>query len=142
MTASGYDAASDPWMGRTDAILSEAADRLMGLLAEAVGQLRPFPAFPGALFTFGVEVEPDGVEDASIGCIVVTEQAELRELQIGIEAEGIGAFGDADPFSSRSEQLVEPELSPRQRLILAHNGLLAVQRVLREQVDAARPSAD
>jgi len=142
MTASGFDAASDPWLGRTDAIFGEATDRLMVLLGEAVSRLQPFPPFPGALFTFGVEVEPDGVEDASIGCIVVTEQGELRELQIGIDAEGIGAFGDADPFASRSEQLVEPDLSARQRLILVHNGLLAVQRLLGQQADAAQRQAE
>ena len=142
MTASGFDASSDPWLGRTDAIFGEATDRLMTLLGEAVSQLQPFPPFPGALFTFGVEVEPDGVEDASIGCIVVTEQAELKELQIGIDAEGLGAFGDVDPLASRSEQLVEPELSARQRLILAHNGLLVVQGLLREQAEAAQRQAD
>ncbi len=142
MTTSGLDAASDPWLGRTDAIFGEATDRLMALVGEAVRQLQPFPPFPGAIFTFGIEVEPDGVENASIGCIVVTEQGELRELQIGIDAEGLGAFGEADPVASRSEQLVELDLSARQRLILAHNGLLAVQRVLRQQADGAQRSTE
>ncbi len=137
MAASGSDPLSDVRLAQADLILGEAADRLEALLREMARQLQPFPPFPGALFTYGIEVEPDGVEDASVGCVVVTEEGDLKELQIGIDAEGFDAFGGADPVTARSEQLVDLELSPRQRLIFAHNGLMAVQRLLREQSEGA-----
>lgn len=142
MAASGFDSASDLRLAQADRIFDEAADRLMALLQEAARRLRPFPPFPGALFSFGVEVEPDGVADASIGCVVVTEEGDLKELQIAIDTQGLEAFGGADPLASRNEQLVELELSARQRLLFAHNGLLAVERLLRAQADAVERRAE
>ena len=47
-----------------DEALSAAAGRLEALLREAARELRPFPPFPGAFFTIGIEVEPDGVLDS------------------------------------------------------------------------------
>ena len=79
-----------------DRILERAADDLEALLRDAARRLRPFPPFPGALFSYGVEVEAEGVRDRSLGCVVVTETGELKELQIGFDAEG-PALGPPDP---------------------------------------------
>lgn len=116
-----------------DEIASEAADRVQELLRGAALELRPFPPFPGAFFTVAVEVEPDGVRDRGIGCVVVTEEGELRELQISFDDEGPAALlGAADPVSMRDERLVELEgISPHDRLALAVNGLRAVSEHLR-----------
>ncbi|MYJ01775.1 MAG: hypothetical protein F4102_05785, partial [Chloroflexi bacterium] len=57
-----------------DEALSAAAEQVEALLREAALELRPFPPFPGAFFTMGVEVEPDGVRDKNIGCVIVTEE--------------------------------------------------------------------
>ena len=73
-----------------DEALSAAADSVQQLLREAALDLRPFPPFPGAFFTMGVEVEPDGVDDRQIGCVIVTEAGELRELQLSFDDEGPG----------------------------------------------------
>ena len=116
-----------------DEIASEAADRVQALLRDAARELRPFPPFPGAFFTVAVEVEPDGVRDREIGCVVVTEEGELRELQISFDDDGPAALlGATDPASMRDERLAELEgISPHDRLALAVNGLRAVSGHLR-----------
>ena len=118
-----------------DEALSAAADQVEALLHEAALELRPFPPFPGAFFTMGVEVEPDGVQDKNIGCVIVTEEGSLRELQLSFDDEGPAAIlGANDPVSMRDETLVELEgLSAQDRLTLAINGLDAVSTLLEQQ---------
>ncbi len=120
-----------------DEAFAAAAERVEALLREAALELRPFPPFPGAFFTIGVEVEPDGVQDRQIGCVIVTEEGDLRELQISFDDEGPSAlFGASDPVSMRDETLLELEnISPQDRLTLARNGLQAVSRLLRARAD-------
>ncbi|MDE2967739.1 MAG: hypothetical protein OXS30_09705 [Chloroflexota bacterium] len=117
--------------------LSGAAEQVEALLREAALELRPFPPFPGAFFTMGVEVEPDGVRDKDIGCVIVTEEGALRELQLSFDDEGPAALlGANDPVSMRDETLVELEdVSPQDRLTLALNGLDAISDLLKEQPD-------
>ncbi len=112
-----------------DDVLARAADQLEALLKEAALQLRPFPPFPGAFFTFGVEVEPDGVQDRNVGCVVVSEEGELKELLISLDGED-PAFGPSDPIAMRDEQLVDLELNSFDRLLFAHHGLRAITGLL------------
>ena len=132
--ASGSQAALRRELRRrmADEALAAAADQVEALLREAALELRPFPPFPGAFFTMGVEVEPDGVLNNEIGCVIVTEAGDLRELQLSFDDEGPAALlGANDPISMRDETLVELEqLSARDRLTLALNGLDAVSRLL------------
>ena len=123
---------------QADEVLAAATDRILGLLREAVADLDPFPPFPGAFFTMAIEVEPDGIENKEVGCVVVTEGAELKELQIGIDEDS--PLGN-DPVSTRNEALVDLELSAHDRFVLAYNGLRAVGEVLGEQ-RAARERSD
>jgi len=115
--------------------LTAAAEQVEALLREAALELRPFPPFPGAFFTMGVEVEPDGVRDKNIGCVIVTEEGALRELQLSFDDEGPATFlGANDPFSMRDETLAELEdVSAQDRLTLAMNGLDAVSDLLENQ---------
>ncbi len=139
-SASGVDAISGSQAGirrelrrrMADEAMAAAADQVEALLREAALELRPFPPFPGAFFTMGVEVEPDGVLNNEIGCVIVTEAGDLRELQLSFDDEGPAALlGANDPISMRDETLVELEqLSARDRLTLALNGLDAVSRLL------------
>ncbi len=117
--------------------LAAAAEQVEALLREAALELRPFPPFPGAFFTMGVEVEPDGVRDKNIGCVIVTEEGALRELQLSFDDEGPAAFlGANDPVSMRDETLVALEgVSAQDRLTLALNGLEAVSAQLEQQPD-------
>lgn len=120
-----------------DEALAAAAEQVEALLREAALELRPFPPFPGAFFTMGVEVEPDGVRDKNIGCVIVTEEGALRELQLSFDDEGPGALlGANDPVSMRDETLVElTDLSAQDRLTLALNGLDAVSGLMQQQAD-------
>lgn len=115
--------------------LAAAAEQVEALLREAALELRPFPPFPGAFFTMGVEVEPDGVRDKDIGCVIVTEDGALRELQLSFDDEGPAAIlGATDPVSMRDETLTELDgVSAEDRLTLALNGLEAVSALLAEQ---------
>lgn len=116
-----------------DRALARAADEIEELLRPAARRLRPFPPFPGALFTFGVEAEAEGLQDRSLGCIVVTDEGGLKELQIGIEAEGPSMFGPPDPITMREERLVDVDLNPHDRLLFAYAGLRAITALLAEQ---------
>ncbi len=118
-----------------DEAVAAAAEQVEALLREAALELRPFPPFPGAFFTMGVEVEPDGVRDKNIGCVIVTEAGALRELQLSFDDEGPAAIlGANDPVSMRDETLAELEdVSVQDRLTLALNGLDAVSALLAAQ---------
>ena len=68
-----------------DEIVERAAEQLGELLRLAATRLRPFPPFPGAFFTNAIEAEPDGAADVDRGCVVVCEDGELYELQMGVD---------------------------------------------------------
>jgi hypothetical protein len=134
---------SDPLARKTqaDLIIERTAQQLGVLLKEAARELRPFPPFPGAFFTYGVEVNLEGVERADLGCIVVGEDGELHELEMQID------FGDdvgdvLDPVQAREETLKKLEdLHPRDYVILAYNALTQLTELLFERADAGGASA-
>jgi hypothetical protein len=70
---------------QADLVIDRAAHQLGVLLKEAALALRPFPPYPGAFFTYGVEVNLEGVERPDLGCIVVGEDGELYELEMKID---------------------------------------------------------
>ncbi len=74
-----------------------------------------------------------------LGCIVVTEAGDLKELQIGFDMEAMGGLGANNPAATRDETLADVNLSPRDRLILLHNGLRAISRLLEERQRPAAP---
>jgi len=129
---------SDPLARKTqaDLIIDRTAQQLAVLLKEAALELRPFPPFPGAFFTYGVEVNLEGVERPDLGCIVVGEDGELYELEMKID------FGDefgevVDAVQARDETLKKLEdLHPRDYIILAYNALSQLTELLLERTDA------
>jgi hypothetical protein len=116
-----------------DLIVEQAAAQLRDLLQTAVSRLRPFPAFPGAFFTNAIEAEPDGAADAERGCVVVCEDGELYELQMGVDLESVALGGFEDPVSLRKEELKKLDLHPRDYIVYAYNALTAVTEKLLEQ---------
>lgn len=115
-----------------DAIIERAAEQLHRLLKEAASALRPFPSFPGAFFTCAVECEPDAAGGASseYGCVVVKEDGELYELKMGVDLSA-GEF--ADPVQMRSEETKPLTLHPRDYIVYAYNGLVAISEILMER---------
>ena len=127
-----------------DVIVERAAEQLRRLLHRAVAELDPFPSFPGALFTNAIEAEPGGAADPDRGCVVVGEDGELYEFQIGVDFEGVALSGFEDPVSLRKEELAKLELHPRDYIVYAYNALGAVVEKLleRQDTDSGRGTQD
>lgn len=130
---------SDPlaYKDEADAALERAAARLRGLLRAAAAALDPFPPFPGAFFSYGIEIEAPGAESPDLGCVVLGPDGELYELRMGQELPVID-LEMADPVALRKEELKELELHPRDYLIYAYNALTRVVELLLEQAAEKR----
>jgi hypothetical protein len=119
-----------------DALLERSADRLRLLLHEAVSRLDPFPPFPGAFFSYGIEVDAPGAESADRGCVVLAPDGELYELKVKQSVPQFD-YEMADPVAMRDEELKPLDLHPRDYLIYAYNALTQVIELLMER-DAER----
>lgn len=105
-----------------DAIAERAADQLRGLIKGLVAEIKPFPNFPGSMFTQGIEVPPTA--HTSLGCVIVGEDAELYELQLGLDQDVIASGGDSN--AARIEDTVQLELAPAEYVALAHAAVRAL----------------
>jgi hypothetical protein len=115
-----------------DLIVERAADQLRRLLHEAVQKLDPFPPFPGAFFTYGIEVELPGLANPQRGCVVLGPDAELYELELSVD------FSEdaSDPVAARDERLTRLDLHPCDFLVYAYHALTKVVELLMEQAEA------
>lgn len=126
--------AQDPleFKNEADALLERTADRLGRLLKEAAAALDPFPPFPGAFFSFGIEVEAPGVESPERGCVVLAPDGGLYELRLGQEVP-IFEFEMGDPVAMRKEELKPLDLHPREFILYAYSALVKVVELLLER---------
>lgn len=115
-----------------DVALERAASRLHALLKEAVGRLDPFPPFPGAFFSYGIEIEAPGVTLPDVGCVVLGQDGELHELKIGQDMAALD-MDVTDPVAIRQEELKPLELHPRDYLVFGYNALVKVVELLLER---------
>jgi hypothetical protein len=115
-----------------DALLEGTAERLRRLLEEAAAHLDPFPPFPGAFFSYGIEIEAPGAAHPDLGCVVLAPDGELYELRMGQELPLLD-LEMADPVALRKEELKPLELHPRDYVIYAYNAIAKVVELLREQ---------
>ena len=120
-----------------DAALERAAARLRALLEEAAARLDPFPPFPGAFFSYGIEVEAPGAASPDLGCIVLAPDGDLYELQMGQELPVLD-LEMADPVALRKEDLKPLDLHPRDYLVYAYAALTRVVELLLEQNEERR----
>ncbi len=127
---------ADPleYKSEADAVLERTAGRLRRLLHEAVGRLDPFPPFPGAFFSYGIEVQAPGAESAERGCVVLAPDGELYELQMGHEVP-LFDLEMADPVALRQEELKPLDLHPRDYIVYAYSALAQVVELLLERED-------
>jgi len=123
---------------QADNILERAALQLQQLLKEACTELCPFPSFPNAFFTNAIECDPGAAADPELGCVVVCEDGELYELEIGVDHEAIELTGSWDPVTARKETRKKLDLLPRDYLIYAYNGLMSVTDLLMEQAQGRK----
>ncbi|MFQ5880338.1 MAG: hypothetical protein ACE5IZ_09225 [Dehalococcoidia bacterium] len=129
MTEAGFDIGA--WRTGAEAAVQRAAEELRVLLHQAVARLDPFPPFPGALFTYAIEAEPEAAAHADRGCVVVAPDGELYELVLGMEPAGPDEL--ADPVAIRREEMRRLDLHPRDYIVYAYNALTRVLELLREQ---------
>lgn len=123
---------------QSDLIVERAAEQLRRILHELVAQLDPFPPFPGAFFTYAIEVEPEAAARTDRGCIVVAPDGELYELQIGVDPEGLDPSGFADPVALRKEELKRITIHPRDYVVYAHSAIARVSEILLERLEEER----
>ena len=118
------------YKAEADAALDRLAQRLRRLLQEAAGQLVPFPPFPGAFFTHGIEIEAPGVDSPERGCVVLAPDGELYELEMGQDVTAL-ALDQTDPVALREERLKKLEdLHPRDYIVYAYSALTRVVELL------------
>jgi hypothetical protein len=130
---------SDPMLrkAQADVVLERTAGQLRELLREACAQLQPFPPFPNALFTNAIECDPGAAASTERGCVVVGEDGELYELEFGIDHDSIELTGSWDPVTARKETMRKLDLHPRDYIVYAYNGLVAVTEELLERQAAS-----
>lgn len=127
--------AEDPLLHRAhaDLIAERAATQLRELLKKLVAEIDPFPPFPGALFAYGIEVEPPAGGGDAHGCVILAEDGELYELRVGMDVEQV-ASGSA--LAVRSEDRISLDgLSPADYVGYAHRAVAAAVEYLLSQQD-------
>ena len=126
------------YKAEADAALDRLAQRLRRLLQEAAGRLDPFPPFPGAFFTHGIEIEAPGVDSPERGCVVLAPDGELYELEMGQDVTAL-ALDQTDPVALREERLKKLEdLHPRDYVVYAYSALTRVVELLLERQAEAK----
>ncbi len=126
------------YKNEADLVLERAADRLRAVLKEAASRLDPFPPFPGAFFSYGIEIEAPGIESADVGCIVLGQDGELYELKVGQDVPALD-MEMTDPVALRNEELKLLELHPRDYLLYGYNALVKVVELLLERESESTP---
>jgi len=105
-----------------DAIVARAAVQLRGVLQALAAVIDPFPAFPGAFFSYGIEVPLDDVPN-TYGCVVLGEDGALHELRLGLD---VADAAEGDPAGLRAEERVPlEELPPALFVLYAHRAVQA-----------------
>ena len=134
--------AGDPLVNRAhaDVIAQRAAEQLRELLLAVVAEMDPFPPFPGSMFSYGIEVPPVEGEGSALGCVVLAEDGELYELQIGLDMDQVES-GDA--VAMRSEERIKlDDLTPAQYVGYAHRAVLAAVEYLLERQERGGAAAE
>ncbi len=112
--------------------------RLRELLQEAAGRLDPFPPFPGAFFSYGIEIDAPAVDSPERGCVVLGPDGELYELVMGQDVTAL-ALDDTDPVALRPEEMKSlQQLHPRDYIVYAYSALTRVVELLLERQAEAK----
>lgn len=105
-------------------ILDRAAEELRAQLVAVAAQIDPFPAFPGAVFAYGIEVEPSAGGLPELGCVILGDDGGLYELEIGL-ADTAPQQAVADASTERHEALVPLDLPAPVFVVYAYAALEA-----------------
>jgi len=116
-----------------DAVMHRAAEELRAQLRAVAAQIDPFPAFPGAVFAYGIEVEPPGGGSPDLGCVILGDDGALYELEIGLDDTSTQQQVVADASTERHEELVPLDVPPEVFAMYAHAALHAAAGYLEAQ---------
>ena len=94
-----------------DASLQGAAGRLRDILRTLAGRLKPFPAFMNMTSIQAVEIQPQGLQASSRGCVVVCPDGELYELSLRLlpgpsEISDVDQVEEFEPLDLRPEEYI------------------------------------
>src|SRR5438093_5522745 len=122
---------TDPmhYKSEADELLERTASRLRSLLQEAAARLDPFPPFPGAFFSYGIEIDAPGAESPDRGCVVLAPDGELYEMKMGQDVPTF-EFEMTDPVALRQEELKPLDLHPRDYVAYAYSAFVKVVDLL------------
>lgn len=112
--------------------LESAATELRAQLAAVAELIDPFPSFPGAVFAYGIEVEPRGGGDPELGCVILGNDGALYELEIGL-ADAQPQQAVADASTERHEELRPLDASPEVFVLYAFAAIEAAAAYLDAQ---------
>ncbi|HJM74391.1 MAG TPA: hypothetical protein QGI71_00790 [Dehalococcoidia bacterium] len=116
-----------------DLIVERAATQLRELLKTLAAEIDPFPPFPGAMFAYGIEVEPPVGSGDQYGCVILAEDGDLYELKIGVDVEQATSGAGV---AVRSEDRVSlDDLPPAEYAGYAHRAVTAAVEYLLSQQD-------
>jgi hypothetical protein len=124
VTGKRIEMAADPTTLRAtaDATVQRAADALRDQLKQVAALIDPFPPFPGAMFAYGLEVEPPGGGDPELGCVILGNDGVLYELAIGLDTTQAAIGTDAS--GERSEELTPLAVPPALYVGYAHAAIV------------------
>ena len=105
-------------------VVERAAEELRAQLVAVAAQIDPFPAFPGAVFAYGIEVQPSAGGLPELGCVILGDDGALYELEIGLD-DTAAQQAVADASTERHEALVPLDLPAPVFVVYAHAALEA-----------------
>jgi len=129
----GVAMAIDPLVLRAtaDATVQRAAEALRDQLKQAATLIDPFPPFPGAMFAYGIEVEPPGGGHPELGCVILGDDGALYELSIGLDT--TQATIGTDASGERNEELRPLEVAPALYVAYAHAAIVTAVEYVESQ---------
>lgn len=119
---------ADQLAAAAQTVLAETAAALSQTLAELAAQLRPFPAFLGMVSLQAIEVEPTLTPIRDLGCLVVTPEGRICQLDLQAMP-GIAGITETEPV----EEFREPELSDAEYILYAAAAIQLLAAELRRR---------
>ncbi len=120
------DGAARANRSHAEAIVESAARELRELLPRVARAVGEFPSFPGAMFAYGLEVDPEGELPGDYGCVVLGEDGGLYELVVSHDPQQEAA---GDPVATRAEEMHPLGDMPAEHFVLyAHRAVLVASR--------------
>lgn len=124
----GQDKTAAELAADSQTLLAETAAALGQILAVLAARLRPFPAFLGMASVQAVELEPPRTPARDLGCLVVTPEGRICQLDLRAMP-GTAGLTETEPV----EEFSEPELSAAEYILYAATAIEQLTAELRRR---------